>query len=235
MQAYKQIVGESEITSRLKHHSYLSLFKYNSIRIRVLIVGAIWSVFSLSYFISANSKINPERSLPFNIALAGVIEILAYLISILTSLNFNRVFFIRRLLLLSGALHLCFYFVFPGQDYQGVGLFLVMMLDIGVRVLVSVGNTFLAIYALELFPTSIRHFSLGLLGFVTKLMYWLSDYFYEFWIMRLIHPNFIIGGLFIATYFITHKLRETRRQRLKDNLSEDGDGTMMEEMRVDMV
>ena len=49
-----------------------------------------------------------------------------------------------------------------------------MTFDIGIRVTVSVGNTFLAIYALELFPTSIRHFALGMLGFITKFMYMLS-------------------------------------------------------------
>ena len=39
------------------------------------------------------------------------------------------------------------------------------------------GNTFLAIYSIELFPTSIRHFALGMLGFITKLMYMLSFIF----------------------------------------------------------
>lgn len=73
MRAYHEIMGQGEIQSTLKHHSYLSLFKYNSIRIRVIIVGLIWSLFSLSYFISANSFVNPDRGIPFNIALAGVV------------------------------------------------------------------------------------------------------------------------------------------------------------------
>lgn len=73
MSAYRRAMGDGEIMSRLKHHSYMSLFNYSSIRIRVLIVGGIWSIFSLSYFISANSHINPDRSIPFNIALAGVV------------------------------------------------------------------------------------------------------------------------------------------------------------------
>lgn len=177
-------MGEGEITSRLRHHSYLSLFKYNSIRLRVLIVGSIWSLFSLSYFISASSQINPTRGIPFNIGLAGVIEIIAYMVSILTSLNNHRIFFIKRLLIVAGIVHICYYFIGPLNEYHGFSKVIVMTFDIGVRVLMSVGNTFLAIYAIELFPTSIRHFALGMLGFITKLMYMLSTYFNSFWSYR---------------------------------------------------
>ena len=66
-------MGGGNIDSRLRHHTYLSLFRYDSVRIRVFIVGAIWSIFSLSYFISANSLINPTRSLSFNIGIAGIV------------------------------------------------------------------------------------------------------------------------------------------------------------------
>ena len=46
-----------------------------------------------------------------------------------------------------------------------------------IRISMAYGNTFLAIYSIELFPTSIRHFALGMLGFITKLMYMLSFIF----------------------------------------------------------
>lgn len=62
-----------DISTTTKHHSYASLFKFNSIRIRVIYVGIIWSIISLSYFMSANTFINPNRGYAFNIALAGVI------------------------------------------------------------------------------------------------------------------------------------------------------------------
>lgn len=159
----------------------MSLFNYSSIRIRVLIVGGIWSVFSLSYFISAFSHINPDRGIPFNIALAGVVEIIAYFLSILTSLNLGRVFVIKRLLIIAGVIHIFYFFIGPLNSYHGFAKLLVITLDICVRLVVSIGNTFLAIYAIELFPTSIRHFSLGMLGFITKLMYFLSTYFNDFW------------------------------------------------------
>lgn len=85
-----------------------------------------------------------------------------------------------------------------------------MTFDIAIRMLMSFGNTFLAIYTVELFPTEIRHYTLGILGFITKLMYMLSFWFAEFWSTRHIHPNFIIGAFFIASYFWTSKLRETK-------------------------
>jgi OCT family organic cation transporter-like MFS transporter 4/5 len=179
--AYRKAMEGAELQSRLRHHSYMSLFNYNSIRIRVLIVGAIWSVFSLSYFISANSQINPDRSIPFNIAFAGVVEIFAYLISIMTSLNLGRVFVIKRLLMIAGGIHICYYFIGPLSSYHSFSKVVVMTFDIAVRLTISIGNTFIAIYALELFPTSIRHFAMGMLGFITKLMYMLSTYFNNFW------------------------------------------------------
>lgn len=50
-------------------------------------MGIIWSIISLSYFISAKSQLNPQKSYSFNIALAGFIEIVAYLSSVATNIN----------------------------------------------------------------------------------------------------------------------------------------------------
>lgn len=88
---------------------------------------------------------------------------------------------IKRLLLVAGFIHILYFFIGPLNTYHGVGKVIIMTFDIVVRLSVSIGNTFLAIYAIELFPTSIRHFSLGILGFITKLMYMLSTYFNDFW------------------------------------------------------
>lgn len=189
------------------HHSYASLFKYDSIRIRVIIVSMIWSLISLSYFISAKGHLNPHKSYAFNISLAGFIEIIAYLSAILTSINFGRVLVIRKLLMLSAAVHLCFYLVPPHDQHAGVAKAAVLLLEIVIRILMAFGNTFLAIYSIELFPTSIRHFALGMLGFITKLMYMLSFIFDSFFTSRYIHPNFILGVLFVAALPFTVKLR----------------------------
>lgn len=91
------------------------------------------------------------------------------------------------------------------------------------------GNTFIAIYSIELFPTSIRHFALGMLGFITKLMYMFSFIFDNFFSERYIHPNFVLGLLMIGAYCLIPKLRETEDIGIKDNLSEDGDNLLMNE------
>jgi OCT family organic cation transporter-like MFS transporter 4/5 len=170
-----------EVSTTQRHHSYASLFKFNSIRIRVIFVGCIWSIISLSYFISTHGQLNDDKSIGFNIALAGVIEILAYFGSMVTSLNFGRIFVIKRLIILSAIIHVLFYFFDPNYAYAGFGKLVVVTLNISVRILMAVGNTFLAIYVIELFPTSIRHYCLGMLGFITKLMYMLSFPFQNFW------------------------------------------------------
>ena len=51
----------------------MSLVTFDSIRVRVFIIAFIWSVISLSYYISANSQINPDMGISFNIALAGAV------------------------------------------------------------------------------------------------------------------------------------------------------------------
>lgn len=137
---------------------------------------------SLSYFISAKNQLNPSKSYTFNVSLAGFIEIIAYLGAIVTSINFGRVMVIKRLITVSIVAHLCYYFIQPHDKYQGFAKAAIILLDILIRILMSFGNTFLAIYSIELFPTSIRHFALGMLGFITKLMYMLSFIFDSFFI-----------------------------------------------------
>ena len=66
----------------------------------------------------------------------------------MTSLNLGRVFVIKRLLIIAGVIHICYYFIGPLSYYHGFGKVIVMTFDIGVRLTVSIGNTFLAIYAL---------------------------------------------------------------------------------------
>lgn len=70
---YREIMQGGQFSSRQVHHSYFSLFRFNSIRIRVVFVSVIWSVVSLSYFISAKSQLNPQKSYTFNLAFAGII------------------------------------------------------------------------------------------------------------------------------------------------------------------
>jgi hypothetical protein len=97
---------------------------------------------------SAKNQLNPHKSYTFNIAFAGVIEIIAYLISMITSLNYGRVYIIKRLLIASAIVHLCYYFIQPHDEYTGFSKAIVLMLDIIVRMLMSFGNTFLAIYSI---------------------------------------------------------------------------------------
>ena len=97
-----------------------------------------------------------------------------------TNINLGRIFVIRRLMIISAIVHLCFYFIVPLEKHEGFESVAVLLLGIIIRILMAYGNTFIAIYSIELFPTSIRHFALGMLGFITKLMYMLSFIFDQF-------------------------------------------------------
>ncbi len=73
---------------------------------------------------------------------------MAYFGSMVTSLNFGRIFVIKRLIVLSTIIHILFYFIDPNYSYVGFGKFIVMLLNIAVRILMAVGNTFIAIYVI---------------------------------------------------------------------------------------
>lgn len=210
-----------EVVAQTRHHSYMSLFKYQSIRIRVFSIMYIWAVISLSYFTSANSLLNDNKSVSFNLALAGAIEVIAYLAAMSMSLNAQRVVFIKNLLIYSGVVHVLFYFIRPIHEYGTFGRLIIMSADILIRVSMSMGNVFMLIYSIETFPTAVRHFALGLLGFATKCMYVVSIRFISFWSWRDIHPNFIIGVLLLGGLTTVGKLRETKAHAMRDFLEED--------------
>lgn len=128
MESYERVLKDGNISSRQIHHSYASLFRYDSIRIRVIIVSLIWSLISLSYFISVKSQLNPNKSYTFNVSLAGMIEIISYLTAIVTSVNFGRVMVIKRLIVLSAIAHLVFYFIQPHDKYTGFSKATILLL-----------------------------------------------------------------------------------------------------------
>jgi len=192
----------------------------------------IWSVVSLSYFTSANSLLNDRKSVSFNLALAGAIEVVAYLTAISMSLNAQRLVFIKNLLIYSGVVHVLFYFVRPIYEYGSFGRLVIMSAEILIRVSMSMGNVFMLIYSIETFPTAVRHFALGLLGFATKSMYVVSIRFINFWAWRDIHPSFIIGLLLLGGLTLVGKLRETKAHPIRDYLEEDEYGALMVETKT---
>jgi hypothetical protein len=159
--------------------------------------------------------------------------VIAYLAAVHMSLNVQRITFIKNLLIYSGILHLLFYFVRPIHTYGSFGHFIIMSGDILIRVSMSMGNVFMMIVTIETFPTAVRHFAMGLLGFATKFMYLVANRFVEFWKWRDIHPDFVIGVLLLGGLVFLGKMRETKGHPLKDNLEED-DGTLMVDMKTDI-
>ena len=120
----------------------------------------LWGQFGV-YSISATSSLSIRRliptGLPLSITLARVIEIfLAYLISILISLNFNRVFF-TRLLLLSSTYP--FLLCLPKQKFPGSAAVLIIMPDIGVSANQYEQYFSCCYLCAGVVPRSIRHFS----------------------------------------------------------------------------
>lgn len=59
-----------------------------------------------------------------------------------------------------------------------------MILDMLTRISMSMGNVFFVVYSVEVFPTCVRHFAIGLLGFATKFVFMISQRYVNFWEYR---------------------------------------------------
>lgn len=106
-----------------------------------------------------------------------------------------------------------------------------MFLDMLTRITMSMGNVFFIVYSVEVFPTCVRHFAIGLLGFATKFIYMAAPRYVQFWEVREIHPNFVVGILLVVGFFFVNKLRETKGH-FNDNLDEDESGLLMTEIKA---
>jgi hypothetical protein len=82
-------------------NNYLSLFKYNSMRIRTLIYTYIWVILSISYFVSNYYfEIHAKSTFAF-LGQTGLFDLISYLISGWLSLTYPRKDIMRILILAS--------------------------------------------------------------------------------------------------------------------------------------
>ena len=93
------------------------------------------------------TTVRATRSYSFNIGLAGVVEIVAYFGSMLTSLHIGRMLVITRIVVAAAVVHILYFFA-PLLAGSSLGRFIILVLDVLVRVIVAFGNTFLAIYSI---------------------------------------------------------------------------------------
>lgn len=216
-----KITGESlsDIGMKQKTHSYLDIMKYKSIRIRTAIIVTMWFTFHLD-----NSTINSifydyTKNPFFNVAIVGCFSAITALISMGTLLNYERKKIIRFFLLIviiSNILFPIFISTLNWESSFGYRTISILLMLIA-KLFVQMSCHVLLIYTLELYPTSVRHFSLAFfyagsyLGNIISLDLYLNK-------AILIY---VICIIFIGLYPAIQKMRETFLTDIRDNLKEE--------------
>ncbi|XP_030828406.1 organic cation transporter protein-like [Strongylocentrotus purpuratus] len=206
--------------------SALDLFRTPKMRMRSINLTFNWMVNAVVYHgLSLNtSNLGVNDYLAF--AIAGAVEIPAYLFSSVLVEVIGRPRCLCGLLLLSGA-SLLSSAIFP----PGTALTVFAMIG---KFGISAAYAVLFLYTVELYPTSIRSSAMGLFstfsrvaGIISPLILTLSKYWRPL-------PMVIYGAAGVAVGFSTLLLPETRGRKLPDTL-EEGENFGMKSLKEEKV
>lgn len=124
----------------------------------------MWGLTTLSYYLTLVEQMKyMDRGVKFHLLISGVMELVSYLIYMNISLTYLRKYTIKHVLSILGGLHLLF-LIIPMYSEEKVdnnvlGFFVLIV----IRVLTSgFVNSFMYVYACEVFPTTVRHWAFGL-------------------------------------------------------------------------
>lgn len=215
---------DDQLQMNKKSHSYLSLFQYNSLRVRSFIILYIWGTISISYYLTSFEAYKYSKGLRYHIVTMGIIELISYLICANFSLVHERLKVIKYALLLIGASHILFLFA-PVHRTQYFNLLAFYFLCI-IRLAVSGFACFLNVYIQEVYPTSLRHFAFGLTTFWQKFAWVFIPLYSQLCYNMHISPLIPVGVFVLAGLPMIQKLRETLDKPLKDEVDEEQDALL---------
>ncbi|CAD8090910.1 unnamed protein product [Paramecium primaurelia] len=231
MQEITQQFGVKEVA---KGYNFSSIFRYNSTRVRMFCLLYLYSVIIIGQFqtskeIDAFSRLDRQKTE----LLLSTVATVGYLISGYASLNYNRKDVLKIVLGVSAMFNFL-YAVFPifqlstnaialMSFYDRLMHTIIMMILIMSRLVLSFGCAFINIYALEVFPTSLRHYGFSGMVFLTEFLFIFQETYVVF--CHTFGLNTSIGMFFLLLFGILtlNKLRETYDQPLKENVEELND------------
>lgn len=209
-------IPEKALYSMPNNHNYLSLFKYNSLRVRTLIflyfsllIGYI-AYFSLYHLNYSNIPLVEEL-------IQGLISIFGVFIGGYISLNYQRKVALKGLLFIIGISA-----VLMGLEMIFSFLLARIILNLLIQIPLNASIPLILCYITEVYPTVVRHYAFGLFLMVFCLGGTLARGLKD---LGDIQGPFLGGVCFIGLG-VMGKLRETFALGLKENLVEENEALL---------
>ncbi|CAD8160524.1 unnamed protein product [Paramecium octaurelia] len=227
----KNILLQVEIHEQPKGYNFSSIFRYKSIRIRMFCLLYLYSIVVLGQFQTAKEIERFSRlERHHTYLLLSLVSTAGYLISGYASLNYLRKEVIKAILILGAIFHFLIA-ALPllilnktASDlitfYDKLVYTFIMMVLVMCRLTLSFAYGFINVYALEIFPTSLRHYGFCGLTFLTEFLFIFQDSYVIFCHAFGLNSSIGMFALLLLGLLTLQKLRETQDLPLKENVDE---------------
>lgn len=218
-----KILKIEEINTKPNEHGFMSLFTYNSVRVRTFIFIYFWAVFSLGYSASFFMMNNLMENVLVNTAILGCLKIVGFLVGGYLILNVLRKVILKNILLVEGLINILFVVLVNSDpnEFTKLQRTIFNLLIFCSQIIFDAGFCLLIIYTIEVYPTVIRHFGLGFFLGVATFSALLANILIFMIKINGVGLLILIGFLCLLGIGIMNKLRETYDLGLKENLVEE--------------
>ena len=207
-------------------HSFLCLFRYNSLRVRSFIfLYFIW-VFFMGSVLCYYMYPEYSKNIYLNHLILGFIKALGYLIGGYLILNFQRKVILKNLLFIAGIADILLVITAFSEKF-GIEL---IILNLIAQIAFDAGFPLLIAFISEVYPTVVRHFALGFsMSYGTLIILVTKPVFHLFEIIG-VPAAVILGVICLIGIGVMNKLRETFGLGLKENIAEENDALLNNEI-----
>ena len=215
-----------DLFMRPNNHSFLCLFRYNSLRVRSFIFLYFFEVFFMGSVLCY--YIYPEYSpnIYLNHLILGFIKMVGFLLGGYLILNFQRKVILKNLLFIAGISDILLIIAAFTQTF-GIEL---IILNLIAQIVFDAGFPLLIFFISEVYPTVVRHYALGFFMSYGSLIVLITKPVFDLFELFGFPASVILGILCLVGIGVMNKLRETFGLGLKENIAEENDALLNNEI-----
>ena len=215
-----------EIYTRPNNHTFMSLFKYNSLRVRSFIFLNFFGLFFLGINFAYYNYNEYSDNIYVNHIIHGFLKVIGFLIGGYLILNFQRKVILKNLLFITGIANILLIIYSFSHRFE----IELIIINVVAQITFDAGVCLLTVYITEVYPTVVRHYALGFfLGFGVLMMI-PGKLLFELFVVIGVPASVPLGGLLLIGIGVMNKLRETFGLGLRENLVEENDALLNNEI-----
>lgn len=215
-----------DITTKPNQHSYYSLFKYNSLRIRSVIFLYFYGLFSMGAFFAYNNYTIISQDVYLNHMAHGFIKLIGYLLGGYLILNYQRKLILKNLLFVMGTCNILLFIYSFNQKFS----LELIILNLIAQIAIDTAFPLLLVFVVEVYPTMVRHYAIALFLAFSILIIIPSKGILLFFGSVGALASVPLGILALIGIGVMNKLRETFGLGLKENIVEENDALLNNEI-----